>query len=1519
MDPITAIGLAAAIVNFIDFAHKIVTGADELYKSAATEEHKHTENIVNDLDDAATDLTNLPGKTKHEKALNSLAENCKGISRELHNLLKKLTVSGDRTKWKVLRVAIRNVRKESDVARLVAQLEKYRGEILLQLSLMLNDQQGSIILHLDKLGAQGLSLSSESSAQLTKLRQDILKDVTELMEKSVNQQKSAEADTIFSFETAAIIEDRVLSEGIFEVQQSLKTLSSMMAAVSKENIILQSVFFSSMNIRENNMESAEDGTFKWIFQEYDKVGKEDAEDKVDAVEDVSHKAIYDVDNHLQDRGNRTPSLDSNEATLKTGPQQKPYYHRNYKILQKELAKRATARDNFTTWLRSGAGVFHILGKAGSGKSTLMKFLCSHGRTQEELRIWAGNEKKLVFARFYFWKSSKKNMQMSLPGLHRSILFETLKHCPELIPVLFRRQWDMLSNGIPFIKEDLISDFDAQNAFETLTKKGSFPKHRFCFFIDGLDEYHGQMPSQLKLARDLQRWACGDDVKICASSRPYIQFDNLVTSDDRRFHLHDLTRHDIYVFSRKMIEDNLQDDLERVENYYLRLVEKVVDKSEGVFLWARLVVCSLLEGLFRHDREDVLERKLDVMPPDINDLYTELLDTLSPDDRLRAEKMLFLTAYAPPDWPPVCSVVYAFVDELSDPNFPPQDGKRPASWLSTEQTAEDVQLQLKSLTKGLLETAPMLDLQGDVVPGGRRVVQFFHRTVCDFVLTQSELDDTAGRFPWITKGDTYYRLWLAELILSDMPHRLDVWGYDVLGLVYFRFRDEILPADLLEGFSCTLKDDDAVSVNTPESETFSGLSCASNEDRVSDGLSFVNLAAYCGQDEYVVQQTMKSPEILRGHGRFHILLSAAVGCNMELVRNLLRRGSSPLDCVDCVPFTGKDNEIPKNTLSIPLWIAFTTLLVAYHFVLRSCKYGGEWEVLELLLQDPRLDAGNPLFLAGKHPNGQSTHYITLTQFVEDLRPQNADRLLALLERGNENSYVNGARRFLPRFLTPLRQTDSVIEKETRGYTRLQMTSNGYKDWDYDIGIFGNLRVKQQWITLPSLFLYQKQSPTSGNMSTTYSKSDYLIVGAGAFGASTALYLKRAYPDKTVTLVDRGEFPCPLAAAHDLNKIIRAEYEDIFYMKLALEALGVWRSDPVFSPHFNQTGILFNGVEGVGQTLVDNYVKLTGTSPAELISPEDAKGRFNGVFRDADWTGVTTCTWNPEAGWGDAANALKSVIQASIDLGVNYVSGSIEKIIFAADGSATGLALADGKILEGSKTILCTGAYTAELIADSAPKRGELQVNGRMVAAAAIMCAFKTPQDEMPKFAAAPIIISPLGNYPSESIPAGPRGLVKCTHERSFTNISQHSSSKQTFSMIPRRTQQMTWSQEVPQGLKDEVKISKNKIYGNWIEGLEPEYYRMCWDAVTPNQDFVISPHPKCENLYIATGGSFHGWKFLANIGKYVVQMLDGSLDPAAAQKWAWDRKDDGAACGLYLPARDLSDIEGYKEMVDAIGK
>jgi len=87
--------------------------------------------------------------------------------------------------------------------------------------------------------------------------------------------------------------------------------------------------------------------------------------------------------------------------------------------------------------------------------------------------------------------------------------------------------------------------------------------------------------------------------------------------------------------------------------------------------------------------------------------------------------------------------------------------------------------------------------------------------------------------------------------------------------------------------------------------------------------------------------------------------------------------------------------------------------------------------------------------------------------------------------------------------------------------------------------------------------------------------------------------------------------------------------------------------------------------------------------------------------------------------------------------------------------------------------------------------------------------------------------------------------------------------------------------------------------------------LCRDAITPTQDWIISPHPRAPGLYVATGGSFHAWKFLPNIGRYVVQMLKGELREDYARRWSWDRAGDGGGnCESYIPARDLKDIHGY---------
>jgi ABC-type glutathione transport system ATPase component len=46
---------------------------------------------------------------------------------------------------------------------------------------------------------------------------------------------------------------------------------------------------------------------------------------------------------------------------------------------------------YMDWLATGGGVFHVSGKLGSGKSTLMKFLLKHPRTKSELLEWSGTD------------------------------------------------------------------------------------------------------------------------------------------------------------------------------------------------------------------------------------------------------------------------------------------------------------------------------------------------------------------------------------------------------------------------------------------------------------------------------------------------------------------------------------------------------------------------------------------------------------------------------------------------------------------------------------------------------------------------------------------------------------------------------------------------------------------------------------------------------------------------------------------------------------------------------------------------------------------------------------------------------------------------------------------------------------------------------------------------------------------------------------------------------------------------
>lgn len=251
--------------------------------------------------------------------------------------------------------------------------------------------------------------------------------------------------------------------------------------------------------------------------------------------------------------------------------------------------------------------------------------------------------------------------------------------------------------------------------------------------------------------------------------------------------------------------------------------------------------------------------------------------------------------------------------------------------------------------------------------------------------------------------------------------------------------------------------------------------------------------------------------------------------------------------------------------------------------------------------------------------------------------------------------------------------------------------------------------------------------------------YLIVGAGIFGASTALHLKAAEPKAQVTLIDRSPYPCPHGASFDLNKIVRDYYPDKFYMRLANETLQQWRKGDMWKSFYHETGLFMADDTGLGRKLIQNYQDLHIDHGAEMIAPEEVRRRWGGVYEDANLDGVKEIFWNAGCGWADASGALQHTIKAAVESGVTYKEGEMTSLLLDDSQSCYGVRLKDESELVADHVVLCTGAHTAKLLADSAPQWKEIQIGNRLVATGVVAAYVRLTSDQMEKFKAMPVYI------------------------------------------------------------------------------------------------------------------------------------------------------------------------------------
>lgn len=98
---------------------------------------------------------------------------------------------------------------------------------------------------------------------------------------------------------------------------------------------------------------------------------------------------------------------------------------------------------------------------------------------------------------------------------------------------------------------------------------------------------------------------------------------------------------------------------------------------------------------------------------------------------------------------------------------------------------------------------------------------------------------------------------------------------------------------------------------------------------------------------------------------------------------------------------------------------------------------------------------------------------------------------------------------------------------------------------------------------------------------------LVVGAGVFGLSTALELKsQGY--NNVVVADRHLPPVKDGSSVDVSRVIRTDYADELYHRMAREAYNSWREGK-YRQDFHETGFVMLA-ESSGQSYLEKSLKV-----------------------------------------------------------------------------------------------------------------------------------------------------------------------------------------------------------------------------------------------------------------------------------------------------------------------------------------
>ncbi|KAK6603114.1 hypothetical protein ACHAPC_009197 [Botrytis cinerea] len=395
-----------------------------------------------------------------------------------------------------------------------------------------------------------------------------------------------------------------------------------------------------------------------------------------------------------------------------------------------------------------------------------------------------------------------------------------------------------------------------------------------------------------------------------------------------------------------------------------------------------------------------------------------------------------------------------------------------------------------------------------------------------------------------------------------------------------------------------------------------------------------------------------------------------------------------------------------------------------------------------------------------------------------------------------------------------------------------------------------------------------------MPTELTKSSrILIVGGGTWAVSTALHLaRRGYID--VTILDSYPIPSPIAAGNDVNKIVEegsfTEGEDDISMILLNKATEGWLNDSVFKPYYHSTGYIVAAdtpaaLEHIEKReLPDSMSGFVRITTAEDFRKTMPPGVLTGDF--PGWKGVFKSSG---AGWVHARKALESAAKEADRLGVKFITGSPEGSVTSLlyeDGDVLGVKTADGKEHRGDRTILAAGAGADALFDFKDQLRPTAWTLGHI----------KMSEDETKLYKNLPVLFNIEKGFFMEPDEDN-HELKICDEHPGYCNWIKGPDGK--IRSIPFSKQQ--------------IPIDSSKRIRQFLLETMPHladrplsFARVCWCADTPDRAFLIDTPPGFASLTLAVGGSGHGFMHITSVGGFVVDLMEGVLDPKLKNAFRW---------------------------------